>query len=568
MSHGVYVPARFRHNTECYEGPVKPKTLKLRPHQREGIAFLHKNRLRALVADSQGTGKTAMSIRAVVTYPEALPALVICPASVLRNWAREIQAWSPTSKILLVDDVNTPLPVLRARDLFVIVSWSLLDTRCEEFLRVGFRTVIADEIHYAKGEDTLRSRALAELVPKIPHVILMSGTPLVNRREELEVIQAFLGEGEPAMLRRVLEDVAPDVPPKSRAYLRVKLLERWEREYRAADEDFRRWLEIEKAKHMGAGMAEDEVDRLLANEALIKIGYLRRIAGEGKVDAAADWIERAVRLGEPVVVFLEHQAVLTRLVKVLSRQRIRHVVLDGNATPKEREAAVRSFQAYEIPVFIGTKAAKEGITLTAARHLVFLERYWTSADEEQAEDRIRRLGQRQATTIWYLQAVDTVDERIEEIVQGKRIIVREAIGSPAIEETPSGNVENLLRVWGAMTADESKAPPLSLGEGPPRDPLPSPSVVHAIVFSGPRWSHTAALAWCKMHGYAPSKLKDLKRMDMEGRFKLVLHPSSVFHKGSFSLVKVCEDVRLIVGKKLGKAEGRRIRNHLYRLRTG
>jgi hypothetical protein len=71
-----------------------------------------------------------------------------------------------------------------------------------------------------------------------------------------------------------------------------------------------------------------------------------------------------------------------------------------------------------------------------------------------------------------------------------------------------------------------------------------------------------------MHGYAPSKLKDLKRMDMEGRFKLVLHPSSVFQKGSFSLVKVCEDVRLIIGKKLGKAEGRRIRNHLYRLRTG
>lgn len=547
---------------------MKPKALKLRPHQREGIAFLHKHRLRALVADSQGTGKTAMAIRAVATYPDARPALVVCPASVLRNWAREIQSWSPTSKILLVDDVNTPLPMLRARDLFVVVSWSLLDTRCEEFLRVGFRTVIADEIHYAKGEDTLRSRALGELVPNLPHIILMSGTPLVNRREELEVIQAFLGEGEPAMIRRVLEDVAPDVPPKSRAYLPVKLSERWEKEYKAADEDFRRWLEIEKAKHIGAGMAEAEVDRLLANEALIKIGYLRRIAGEGKVDAAVDWMERAVRLGEPVVVFLEHQAVLTRLVKALTKQRIRHVVLDGNVTPKEREIAVRSFQAHEVPVFIGTKAAKEGITLTAARHLLFLERYWTSADEEQAEDRIRRLGQTQPTTIWYMQAVDTVDERIEEIVQGKRVIVREAIGSPDIEQTPSGNVQNLLRVWGSLTTDEGKLAPLALGEGPPREPLPSPSVTHAVMFIGERWSYPAAVAWCKMHGYAPSKLKDLKRVDMDGKFKLVLHPSQVFQKGSFSLVKVCEDVRVIVGKKLGKAEGRRVRNQIYRMQRG
>jgi hypothetical protein len=60
----------------------------------------------------------------------------------------------------------------------------------------------------------------------------------------------------------------------------------------------------------------------------------------------------------------------------------------------------------------------------------------------------------------------------------------------------------------------------------------------------------------------------MKRMDMEGRFKLVIHPSQVFQKGSFSLVKVCEDVRIIVGKKLGKAEGRRVRNHMHRLRIG
>lgn len=527
---------------------------------------MKRNRLRALVASAPGTGKTAVAIRSVVETPGALPALVVCPSSVARNWAREIMQWSPGSRVLIVDDTTSRYPNITASNLFVIVSWSLLDSRYEDLAATGFSTIIADECHYAKSSDTLRHKALAQLTPAAKHVLLLSGTPLVNRVEELETLHTFLGQTSPPMLRRLLEDVAQDIPPKSRSYLNIRLPNRWASEYQKADEEFAEWLRVEKAKYLGLGMAEAEVERLVASEAMVKVGYLRRIVGEGKVAAAVDWIDRAVRIGEPVVVFLEHQAVLDRLTKGLAFQRIRYVVLDGNAAPKERQDAVDAFQRNDIPVFIGTRAAKEGITLTAARHLLFLERFWTSADEEQAEDRIRRIGQKHPTTIWFLHAAGTIDDRIDEIVQNKRVVVRQAIGAPEIDETPNGNVEALIRSWGQMASQERAIIPL--GEGEPLPPLPPRSNVHAVVFSTSRWRHLSALAWLKMHGYAERRLDTIKKVDLDGRFKLVIHPQQVFRRGSFEAVKVCADVSVIVGKKVGKGEGRRIRNHLHRLQTG
>jgi hypothetical protein len=277
------------------------------------------------------------------------------------------------------------------------------------------------------------------------------------------------------------------------------------------------------------------------------------LLGQFKVYAALDWIARAVRIGEPVVVFVEHQEVLSRIVDGLRRQRVRHVVVEGSTTSKQRQEAIDAFQRNEYPVFIGTKAAKEGITLTAARHLIFVERFFTAADEEQAEDRIRRIGQKHPTTIWFLHALGTVDDRLNTIVESKRFLVREAIGSADIAETPTGNVEALIRSWSKAVVDES-VEVSDLGQGSPLDPLPSPSVTHGVVFYGDRWKADTAIAWCRMHGYQP-----FKKVDLGDRFKLVVHPAEVFRKTQFEAVKVCQDIRIITGTRLDKANERRVR---------
>jgi SNF2 family DNA or RNA helicase len=524
----------------------------LRPFQREDVDFIKQNGMRALLASAPGTGKTAIAVRCLAeTYRRSLPAVVICPASVTRNWVREFKQWAPGIETVLVEDMDSKL-VRPHSNLVYIMSWALLDARWTDLLRIRIRTVVADEAHYAKNPDAQRSQALFQLAQTTKRVLLLTGTPIVNTRDELRVLNGLLGENPP-MIRRLLEDVAKDIPQKKRSYLHVRLRPKHQTEYDKADQDFEQWLRKEKEKLLGEGMAEYEVERALAAEALAKIGYLRRLSGSFKVPAALDWISRAVRLGEPVVVFLEHQEVLRKLTKGLKKQRIRHAVVEGSTSSKKRQEMIDRFQRHEYPVFIGTKAAKEGITLHAARHLLFIERFYTSAEEEQAEDRIRRIGQRHETTIWYLQAMGTVDDRLDAIVQSKRRVIRTAIGSADVEETTTGNVEALIHQWGKHTATEDPIV-VGLGQGKPLAPLPSPKITHGIVFYGARWKRMSALNWCRMNGYVPER-----KVALTGRFKLVIHPIEVFRKNQFTVVEVSKDIRIITGNRLSRSNERRVR---------
>jgi len=532
--------------------------MKLKTFQQEDIDYIKENGLRVLIASAPGTGKTAIAIRSIAeTSPTSLPALVVCPASVLRHWAREFNRWAPGMKVILVDDSSSRLPKLR-RDVALIVSWALLDVRWADFVKAGVRTVVADEAHYAKNPASLRSKALFQIAQKARGILLLTGTPIINTHQEMRVLSSLLGTENPPMIRRLLEDVVPEVPAKSRSYLNVELPTRFQTEYTKAENNFEEWLRKEKEKLLGEGMAEFEVERVLAAEALAKVGYLRRLAGVAKVEAASLWIAKAVRLGEPVVVFCEHQPVLRSLEKKLKKQRIRYVIVEGKTPAKQRQAAVDAFQDNEYPVFLGTKAAKEGITLTAARHLLFVERFFTSSEEEQAEDRIRRIGQSHKTTIWFLHAMATVDDRIDAIVRGKRGLIRTAIGSPDIMETPTSNVLSLIKQWSDHSSPKGE---VSIREGDQLPPLPKAKEVQSIVFYGERWTPKSAALWCKMNGY-----KIYKRVQLDGRFRLFCHPVAHFTDGKFSIVPVAQDIRLIVGKRLSQANERRVKAAMIKAR--
>jgi len=527
----------------------------LRPFQREDVTAIKKAKLRALIASSPGTGKTAIALVALYErHKSTFPCLVLCPASVTENWAKEIAMWAPGLRIVLIDDMESRVPRFRDPYVIYVMSWALLDARLRELQRIPLKSVIGDEVHYVKNPDTLRSRAFNQLTHKIPHLLLLTGTPVVNTRSDLGVIKSILGE-DPLMIRHLLEDVAPEVPPKKRSYLNIKLRDKHQAIYDRATNEFEDWLRKEKEKLFGKGLAEFEVERVLAAEALVKVGYLRRLVGEYKVPAAVDWISRAVRIGEPVVVFVEHQQTLKRLRHSLKKLRLRHVVLQGSTTSKGRDKAINAFQTGKVPIFIGTKAAKEGITLHRARHLLLIERFFTSADEEQAEDRIRRIGQKNKTTIWYLHAVGTIDDRLDTIVHTKRRVVHSAIGSADIAETEEKNVEALISTWNKAVATRGKVS--DLGRGKALAPLPKPRNTHAVVFYGDRWNPRSAKVWCQMNGYAPRQLKRLK-----GRFKYVQQPLDLFMPNCFVLFNVCHDIKIIVGQRLSRQNERQVRRQL------
>ena len=456
--------------------------------------------------------------------------------------------WAPGLRVHIVDDMSSPLD----KDANVYVtSWALLDPRLSDLHCLELKTVVADECHLAKNPEALRSQALYQLTRGTKKgILLLTGTPIVNTTDDMDVLQS-LYDKTPVMVRRLLEDVAPDVPPKHRSYLHINMRDRDQAEYDKAMDDFEEWLLREKRKLLDAGAAQDAVDRALAAEAFVKVGYLRRLVGEAKVPAAADWATRAVRIGEPVVLFVEHQNVLLRLEKALRGQRVRYGIIEGKTMPKARQQLVDDFQANKFPVLICTKAGKEGITLHAARHLLFVERFFTSADEEQMEDRIRRIGQRFPTTIWFLHAAGSIDDRLDTIVRGKRGIIRQAIGSANTAETTESNVEALIKTWDSFVREKSEI--VDLGRGEPLPPLPSPSDTHAVVFYGQRWSTASAARWCRMHGYLPSNRVDL------------VDPIDVFKPEKFSVVPVCTDIRVIRGKKLSAENESLVRQRLRRI---
>jgi len=517
--------------------------LNLRPFQQEDVEFLAKHDYNALVANAPGTGKTIEVLACIKRdIAKLTPALIVCPSSVVTNWCREARKWVGQIAIHAIKDQKTPIPKKRAH--VMVVPWSMLADRELDLTHYGFKMLVADEAHFAKNPEAQRSQALMAISQKVDHRLLLTGTPIVNTSLELDAIHSyFRTEESPPMIRRLLEDVAPDIPPKVRSRLTIRLRQKDRSRYNKLNDDFTEWLEVELRKRMEAGEAQAAAARALAAEALVKVGYLRRVLGESKVYAAADWASRAARLGEAVVIFAEHQEVIRRLKILLRKQRIKFVTIDGNSTRKARQKAIDTFQRGRVAVFIGSKAAKEGITLTRARHLLFVERYFTAADEEQAEDRIRRIGQKSKTTIWHLHAQDTIDDRLSDIVEMKRQIVRNAIGSADIREKPEESVARLIGKWNTHLQPK-RDKPIALGLSKPLPPLPDTPKVHQILFSKPRWNERSAQVWMAMHGYHYAYLADQGH-----QIRVWNQKADKFISGTFESIRLAKDIRAIVGTR-------------------
>ena len=504
---------------------------------------MRKNNYRVLVANSQGTGKTIECLAAIALDRKKLcPVVIVCPASVTLNWFKEARKWCKWAKVHVIQNRRDPMPKAKAH--IYVVSWSLFTDRFMEIIGVKPNLLIADEAHFAKNEDALRSQALYALAQKCPHLLLLTGTPLVNAAQELETLKGIFGTPNPPMIRRLLSDVAPDIPPKTRALLPIYLPPKVAREYRKASDQFSTWLEDQLRLRMEAGEAEAAAKRALAAEALVKIGYLRRIVGRGKVNAGVDFVARAVRVGEPVVLFAEHTKVIAAVAKKLKKQGIAYVAIKGDTPKPARQKAIEQFQRGEVPVFIGSKAASTGITLTRARHLVFLERYWTSSEEEQAEDRIRRIGQTHPTKIWFLHASHTVDDRLEQLVRRKRRLVERLVGGEDIEDTPEETAHQLVAMWSKHAGAPVVKGRSLLGLVKSLPPLPDPRDTFQLVFNGTRWNAPAVKAWAKMNKYPFENIKPYGK-----GYRIVLTRPSAFVEGSFEAVKIAKDIKIIKGKR-------------------
>jgi SWI/SNF-related matrix-associated actin-dependent regulator of chromatin subfamily A-like protein 1 len=417
----------------------------LHPFQRAGVRYALARR-RTFIAYEQGLGKTVQAL-ATIEWDDAFPTVVVCPASMKLVWEREAQHWLPNRTVAVLggrtDEVWTEETA--AADI-VVLNYDILDWHSDRLAQLEPRALILDESHYVKNARAARTKAALELANRLPDGALrlaLTGTPILNRAEELvsqlRVIGRLKDFGSGARLtrrfkaagsddrlhwnlrahcyvRRTKAQVLPQLPAKRHDTVPVLLSN--EHEYRLAERDVIAWLQT---LPLDLRAIDAKVAAALRAEQLVKLNNLRQLAARGKLPTALAWVADFLESGEPLVVFAEHiatqKAVLERFPEAL------HIL--GSDTAQARQRAVDSFQDEEGPQLIvcSLKAASQGITLTRASNVAFIELDWTPARHDQAEDRLHRIGQESAVTAWYLLAPDTIDETMAELLERKRSLI-------------------------------------------------------------------------------------------------------------------------------------------------
>ncbi len=412
----------------------------LRPFQRAGVRYALESR-RLFIADEQGLGKTIEAL-ALLEEDDAFPAVVICPASLKLNWQREIGHWLPHRSLHVVVGTGKTIPKAE----ITILNYEIVHAHRERLAISRPKALILDESHYVKNPAAKRTRAvrrLAESLPEGAFKIALTGTPVMNHPDELIAQLRILGRLEEfgsgarfkrrfqgagaeerihwhlrrtCFVRRLKKDVLPQLPEKRQVVVPVALEN--EREYRLAERDVVAWLQEQPLE---LSELEAKVQATLRAERLAQLNTLRRLAGRGKLGPALAWIDDFLQSEEPLVVFASHREIQEMVVQRFPNAL--HVV--GADKAIERDAAVHAFQDPDGPQLIvcSTRVAGQGITLTRASNVAFLDLEWSPAMHDQAEDRLHRIGQRDAVTAWYLLAAETIDEAMAEVLARKRGIV-------------------------------------------------------------------------------------------------------------------------------------------------
>lgn len=418
-------------------------------YQTLGVAWLRLCRGRAIIGDDMGLGKTAQSLAFCEQAANARRVIVVAPTSVCVNWTREAQRWAPSIPLTAVPSkakLRKALAWLAGQERGgIVITWGLLRICVEELLAAGFDTAIADEAHNIKELTSQRSQAFEALVLLAEHRLLLSGTSVRNRPRELYPLlrmvaplrfPAFRPYGErycgardqrrddggtvrlyrgkarlkelnvlsrPYLLRREKTNVLKQLPPKRWQTIRFDAPRSFEREYKRA-------LELLRKENREGG----------DGDGLAQLQGMRKKIGLAKIPAALEWLDRAREAEEPVVLFLYHKDVHALIAEGLRERGVRFDAVVGATSMNRRQAIFDRFQAGELDVLIGSEACKEGANLTHGVHTCHLEYWWVPGDMTQAEDRISRIGQLNATLHTRLHLSGSLDDHVAELLRDKQ----------------------------------------------------------------------------------------------------------------------------------------------------
>lgn len=459
--------------------PAVPSSIKaeLRHYQKDGVDWLSRLRnmgLNGILADDMGLGKTLQAIVAITQYytnrqahpEEDLPqrCLIVCPTSLVDNWKEEFTQFQPNIKVATVTGTpNERKKTLSEKkwDVF-ITSYGLVQKDIELYEQMGFGYLILDEAQAIKNRETRNARS----VKKIParHKLILTGTPLENSLEDLWSLFDFLMPGllgsperfintyikppagaqnqleilrrkiSPFVLRRMKNDVLDDLPPISHIVYHCHLSSNQQALYadyaKAATEQLKKLVEKEgfdKVRiHVLATLTR--LKQICCHPAI----FAKEQAEPGdssKYEMLLDLLGGLIESKHKTVIFSQYTRMLSILREDLKKMGTKFAYLDGSS--KNRLSIVKQFNEDEnVPIFlVSLKAGGSGLNLVGADTVIHYDMWWNPAVENQATDRVWRMGQKQAVSSYKLITLGTIEEKILELQNRKKELLKEIVNT-------------------------------------------------------------------------------------------------------------------------------------------
>jgi SWI/SNF-related matrix-associated actin-dependent regulator 1 of chromatin subfamily A len=466
-----------------------PTRLPLRDYQKEDVAY-GMEKLHFINGNQPGLGKSFEAIATIYAL-NAWPALIICPASLRRNWQIEWEKFVGIKAMILNDSVKKTWPTFYEMGMckvFIVNYESLkkyfvLDIVKNEKGKFKlsnvkfnsnitlFDSVAIDELHKIKDPTTMVSKLVRGVCAKKKVVIGLTGTPIVNKPKDLVAQLLAIGQLEAVagnykhfmnrycggmagagatnleelnyklkttcFFQRLKKDVLKDLPDKVHQIVYCDITTR--DEYNKASTDLANYLKENKDK------TDAEVAKSMRGEVMVKIGILKQISARGKMNEVSEYIEEIVDADEKVGVFLHHKEIANFVKEKFPST----LLYTGSQSDEEKNKAVHDFQKCKkcdirfenhvncdhehVPsnnkiIALSTKAGGVGLTLTAASRMAVIELPWHPADCEQIESRFHRMSQKNSVQCTYFLGKDTIDEHIYDIIEKKRAIADTVLG--------------------------------------------------------------------------------------------------------------------------------------------
>jgi SNF2 family DNA or RNA helicase len=446
--------------------------LVMRSYQKAGfqwLKLLEKYKLNGILADDMGLGKTLQAISILSDLDADSKSLILCPKTLLFNWAAEIEKFNPHLKYLIYEGgkgfrtnlLNT-VPVQ-----IILCSYSLIQNDLAEFSQFQFDYVILDEAQHIKNHRTMRSKAIKKI--KARHKLAMTGTPLENSVSELWSIFDFLMPGympplkrvlseqytevgmhklkqyiAPFILRRKKQDVLIELPDKQEQVLYCKMTEKQEQIYvsvlDAIHSEFEN-LKKDKATDEPQGISTNHhsqfkilaaltrLRQICNHPALIDDDFIKDSEISGKIDMLHDLISDALQSNRKILIFSQFVKMLRIIEKMVKKMNVQYEYMDGST--KDRKKCINHFNNNEkVRLFlISLKTGGFGINLTAADTVILVDPWWNPMVSNQAIDRVHRMGQTKKVLVYKMITIGSVEEKILLLQKKKKDLFESVIES-------------------------------------------------------------------------------------------------------------------------------------------